>query len=279
MKKRLLGILVACMLSFSLCACGDPATVPTAQTGESTEQQNTTEETATQPTEETETVEEPQTTEEVATEETATQPTEETETAELTEEPEPEPQYTYTDMSATMYAKQSVNVRTLPSTDGERVGSLSTNQEITITGQCNETGWYRFEYNGSTAYVSNKYLSDTKVEVSAPSASAETSAPSDNDGGNSGGSTASASGIDQYPVCQWIDLGDAFAYINTSLAKPDNGYDEFWATQAAILQERYPDRYVGWGQGYFLNDRGWSVWFVYANPSQGGTSFLRSIGL
>lgn len=82
--------------------------------------------------------------------------------------PEPEPTYTFTDMSATMYARQTVNVRTLPSTDGEKVGSLSTNQEITITGQCNETSWYRFEYNGETAYVSNTYLSDTLMEVAAP---------------------------------------------------------------------------------------------------------------
>ncbi|MCH5339365.1 MAG: sigma-70 family RNA polymerase sigma factor, partial [Acetatifactor sp.] len=73
--------------------------------------------------------------------------------------------YTYTDMSATKYAKQTVNVRTLPSTDGEKIGSLSTNDEITVTGQCNETGWYRFEYNGQTAYVAGNYVSDNKVEV------------------------------------------------------------------------------------------------------------------
>lgn len=92
----------------------------------------------------------------------------ESETAEETEsDAEEETQYTYTDMDVTMYAKQTVNVRNQPSTDGAKVGSLSTNQEITITGQCNETGWYRFEYNGSTSYVSNNYVSDTKVEVAA----------------------------------------------------------------------------------------------------------------
>lgn len=42
--------------------------------------------------------------------------------------------YTYTDMSAIKYAKQTVNVRTLPSTDGEKIGALSANDEITITG-------------------------------------------------------------------------------------------------------------------------------------------------
>ena len=132
-------------------------------------------EAATQPTEEPQATEEPEsiaeptpepTPEPVPTPEPTLEPTPEpVPTPVPTLEPTPEPTYTYTDMSATMYAKQSVNVRTLPNTDGEMVGSLSTNQEIVITGQCNETGWYRFEYNGQTAYVSNNYLSDTKMEA------------------------------------------------------------------------------------------------------------------
>ena len=74
-------------------------------------------------------------------------------------------EYTYTDISVTKYAKQSVNVRNLPSTDGEKLGGLSTNNEVVVTGQCNETGWYRIDYNGEVAYVSNNYLVDEKVEV------------------------------------------------------------------------------------------------------------------
>jgi uncharacterized protein YkwD len=87
--------------------------------------------------------------------------------------------YTYTDASKTMYAKSSVNVRDLPSSDGNKLGGLSTNQEVTVTGQCNETGWYRIEYKGSTGYVSNKYLSDEKVATTSTgsgSGSAGTSA-------------------------------------------------------------------------------------------------------
>ena len=74
-------------------------------------------------------------------------------------------EYTYTEINATMYATQTVNVRNLPSTDGEKIGSLSTNQEITVLGQCNETSWYKFELDGQTAFVSNSYLSTEKVEV------------------------------------------------------------------------------------------------------------------
>lgn len=109
------------------------------------------------------------------------------EVQELTEEvvEEENATYTYTDMSATMYAKSSVNVRDLPSTDGNKIGSLSTNDEVHVTGQCNETNWYRFEFNGEVAYVSNSYLVNEKVAVAPP---AET--PS-NGGGNNGGSSVS----------------------------------------------------------------------------------------
>lgn len=83
---------------------------------------------------------------------------------------EPAPAYTYTDMSATMYAKSPVNVRDLPSTDGARVGGLTTNQEVTVTGQCVETGWYRIQYKDGTAYVSNNYIVTEKVSVQTASA-------------------------------------------------------------------------------------------------------------
>jgi len=53
-------------------------------------------------------------------------------------------------------------LRLLPSTDGNKLGGLSWSQEITVTGQCNETSWYRINYNGVEAYVSNNYLVDTK---------------------------------------------------------------------------------------------------------------------
>lgn len=81
--------------------------------------------------------------------------------------------YTYTDMSKTMYAKSAVNVRSLPSTGGTRLGSLSKNQEVAVTGQCNETGWYRISYNGGEGFVSNKYLVDEPVAAAASTKTAQ----------------------------------------------------------------------------------------------------------
>ncbi len=72
------------------------------------------------------------------------------------------PSYTYADLSKTMYASSEVNVRDLPTTDGNKLGALSKSQEVVVTGQCNESGWYRIDYNGVDAYVSNGYLVETK---------------------------------------------------------------------------------------------------------------------
>ena len=169
MHKRLLIILTTITLSTALLVgCGNKQEeIPQATTEEIAPEQ--TEEEATPPTEIAEPT--PEATTEPVEEATIEPETETTETVEPepTEEPTPEPEpqaiYTYTDMSATMYAQQTVNVRDLPDTNGDKIGSLSTNDEITISAKCNETGWYRFEYNGSVAYVSNKYVGENKFEI------------------------------------------------------------------------------------------------------------------
>lgn len=73
--------------------------------------------------------------------------------------------YTYSELNQTMYAKSAVNVRDLPSTDGKKIGSLKVSQEITVTGKCDQTGWYRFELNNTTGYVSDKYIVSEKPAV------------------------------------------------------------------------------------------------------------------
>ena len=84
--------------------------------------------------------------------------------------------YTYSEVSKTMYAKSTVNVRSLPSTSGNRLGSLSKNQEVAVTGQCNETGWYRISYNNAEGFVSNKYLADEPVAAAAGTKTAQAQA-------------------------------------------------------------------------------------------------------
>ena len=184
---------------------------------------------------------------------------EETELEEMVSEPEEEPEqeYTYTDLNATMYATQTVNIRTLPSTDGEKVGSLSTNEEIAVTGQCNETSWYRFEYNGQTAYVSNNYVSDTKIEVAAaePAGSSE-AAPEQEmvDGGSSSGLPAGVLDLTTIPREQWVDRGDWLVYVHGVW----NEYPPIGDIGPLMrsFNERNPAAEVGGGGCTFLRDLG-----------------------
>lgn len=83
-------------------------------------------------------------------------------------------EYTIADDDATKYAKSNVNVRDLPSTDGNRLGSLSKAQQVHVTGKCNETGWYRIEYNGGVGYVSGSYIVAEKPVEQAPAQTATT---------------------------------------------------------------------------------------------------------
>lgn len=84
--------------------------------------------------------------------------------------------YTYSNLSKTMYAKSTVNVRSLPATSGNKLGSLSKNQEVAVTGQCNETGWYRISFNNADGFVSNKYLADEPVAAAASTKTAQAGA-------------------------------------------------------------------------------------------------------
>lgn len=65
--------------------------------------------------------------------------------------------FTVKKVSGQMAATASVNVRTGPSTEYKRLGTLSKNQKITVTG-VTDNGWYRTDYKGKTGYVSGKYL-------------------------------------------------------------------------------------------------------------------------
>lgn len=154
-KHTALAVAMAAVLALS--GCGSVAATktvaPEAQTVEITESEVTVPETEETTVPETETV---------ALETNNTKADLEVKTlTEITSEPSPKAEtigYTYTDMSTIMYAKSAVNVRSLPSTDGTRLGTLVANQPVAVTGQCNETGWYRIQYGDGEAYVSNKYL-------------------------------------------------------------------------------------------------------------------------
>lgn len=98
--------------------------------------------------------------------------------------------YTYSELNQTMYAKSAVNVRDLPSTDGKKIGSLKASQEITVTGKCDQTGWYRFELNNTTSYVSDKYIVSEKPAVNTVANTGNSNADNNNTAANTQQNTA-----------------------------------------------------------------------------------------
>lgn len=155
MKKRLVAAMFAVMM-ISLVGCGKASEPMPIEATEVVEEVTETEAT--------ETVEE--------TTETEVAETTETEAEEPVAE-EPSSPYSYTELSQTMYAQSTVNVRDLPEQTGAKLGSLSTNQEVTVLGKCNETGWYKISYNGGEGFVSDSYLGSEKVAVKSSKSSSQ----------------------------------------------------------------------------------------------------------
>lgn len=160
--KTVAAILCAALM---LTACGSKETAnteTTSVTATETTSVESTETTVAEPTAEpaVEPTKAP-TESEAAPTETATAPTVEP-TAAPVESTAVSTGYTYSELNQTMYAKSAVNVRDLPNTDGKKIGSLKASQEITVTGKCDQTGWYRFELNNTTGYVSDKYIVSEK---------------------------------------------------------------------------------------------------------------------
>lgn len=154
--------------------------------------------------------------------EEATETTEEvTEVSEPTEAPaeepvaeEPSSPYSYTDLSQTMYAQSTVNVRDLPEQTGGKLGSLSTNHEVTVLGQCNETGWYKISYNGGEGFVSNSYLGSEKVAVKSSQSSSTSSSTATQTPAQEAAAEAPAESADDTPYSgmttdQLMDAVDA----------------------------------------------------------------------
>lgn len=70
-----------------------------------------------------------------------------------------------TETSKIMYSTTSLNIRKGPSTDFEICGHLSLNEEVNVTGICNND-WVQISINNESLFVNGKYLSDKKIQES-----------------------------------------------------------------------------------------------------------------
>lgn len=66
---------------------------------------------------------------------------------------------TFTLCSVNVTAKEEVNLRNMPTTDGSSViYTLKNGEYITKTGVCSQSGWARLDYNGQTVYCIDSFL-------------------------------------------------------------------------------------------------------------------------
>ncbi len=180
--------------------------------------------------------------------------------------------YTFNDMSAAKYAKSTVNVRNLPDTDGEKVGSLSMNQEVAVTGQCNETGWYRIEFDGNTAYVSDSYLVDNKIEVQTESSTGTTASDA------STTASSSSSGECPYPLYTIMydnrGLPYFYSYKTDGRGNSSESFNACYDEACNIITGMEEYRITGDGFSYF--NCGYSCWILNGGKSDIAVWFSRA---
>jgi uncharacterized protein YgiM (DUF1202 family) len=174
MKKALIYAL-ALALAFSLTACGQPKTEQPTDPAPST---SAPEPIATpEPIKDTAPEPEPEQTPAAPVE------TEDTQRPEETEPQEAEQVQLFTEVNETVYATGTVNIRASYTADSDKLGSLSAGESVTRTGIAIEgteaEGWSRVVlFDGTTAYISNNYLSTTKPVAQQPSGGSTQGKPS-----------------------------------------------------------------------------------------------------
>lgn len=62
--------------------------------------------------------------------------------------------------NSTMYASDTVNVRSGPGTDTDVIGGFNSGDAVTVTGETN--GWYQVSVNGQTGYIRKDLLGSTQ---------------------------------------------------------------------------------------------------------------------
>ena len=90
-------------------------------------------------------------------------------------------------VNATKYTNASVNVRADATKDSKKLGTLSINKKVIVTGKVNN-GWYRIKYKDGVGYIKATYLSNKKTEVKTSNSNSGNSSNSSSDSKNSGSS-------------------------------------------------------------------------------------------
>ena len=157
----------------------------------------------------------------------------------------------FTEVNETVYATDTVNIRSSWSAESEKLGSLNKGDSVTRTGISIEgteaEGWSRIQLSdGRIVYVSNKYLSVTKPTTQSSGGSGSTTQTKPQ--GQQGQQTQQQGQQTQQPTGdtsgQSTDLGDWAARRQQMLQ--DQGYQ---GTDASKRMSTDDPNYEDWVQG------------------------------
>ena len=154
------------------------------------------------------------------------------ETEQTLEDQTPEVTLTFTDCNETVWATGTVNLRSGPSTEDDKVGALNKGNSVTRIGigTGDYSSWSKVKLSdGSEVYVASNYLTTTKP------ASQSSSKPS-------GGSTGSTSGGQQTQGGVIIDPETGEPLINGS------DFNKTIITDPSELDSGIADYYDGYGE-------------------------------
>ncbi|MFG6373563.1 MAG: SH3 domain-containing protein [Oscillospiraceae bacterium] len=141
---------------------------------------------------------------------------------------------TFTDCNETVYATGTVNLRSGPSTEDEKVGALNKNQSVTRIGigTGDYASWSKVKLSdGSEVYVASKYLTTTKP-VSQPSIK-----PSGGGTSSTAGSQQTQGGatiIDDTEGLNIVSGSDFNKTIITDQNELDTGLDDPYASYGKV---------------------------------------------
>ena len=136
---------------------------------------------------------------------------------------------TFTDCNETVYVTGTVNLRSGPSTDDEKVGALNKNQSVTRIGigTGDYANWSKVRISdGSEVYVASKYLTTTKP------ASQPSSKPSGGGTSSTGGSQQTQGGatiIDDTTGLNIVNGNDFNKQMDEAAKTIDTGIDDSYA--------------------------------------------------
>jgi hypothetical protein len=140
----------------------------------------------------------------------------------VTEETKSKSTYNITDTTATMYVASTANVRSEPDKSASKLGTLSQNKEVAVTGIV-DNGWYRINYNGNDGFVKGDLLSTEKIVVQeTPATNNDNTGNADStDKGSSTGTSDSANTSDSNGTSGSSDSGGG-----TGVTVPSTGDTE-----------------------------------------------------